>query len=197
MLVFKHFFLHLTNNKNMNILLIILAILVLIVTLSLSIKLDINYDVYKNLGSVRIMLFFIPLLKCEISFIAGYFNLIRKNKKVIQIKIDLNDKNFNFVKNVSENFKQKIYLENINTNFTLCSHNAYNISLLSGGVMAGLGYLKSKIMANNYDTVVCNNVSVGYLNECMVVELSAKIIITLYDLIWSFVKAVWQGRVYG
>lgn len=193
----KHFFLLLANTKNMKTVLFVVLILIILITFTLDVGVKINYNILKNIGEVELKLFGIKVFSGEISIIAGYFNFIRKNKKVIQIKVDLSDKNFRFVKDLSDNFKQRIYLKNFGSEFVVCSKSAKNVSILAGNLNVINGYVSSRLLADNSDTAISSVVLVGYLNEYLWAEITATIYVCIFDVVWAFLKAIWQRRVYG
>lgn len=193
----KHFFLLLANTKNMKTVLFVVLILIILITFTLDVGVKINYNILKNIGEVELKLFGIKVFSGEISIIAGYFNFIRKNKKVIQIKVDLSDKNFRFVKDLSDNFKQRIYLKNFGSEFVVCSKSAKNVSILAGNLNVINGYVSSRLLADNSDTTISSVVLVGYLNEYLWAEITATIYVCIFDVVWAFLKAIWQRRVYG
>ena len=197
MLLMKHFFLLLANTKNMKTVLFVVLILIILITFTLDVGVKINYNILKNIGEVELKLFGIKVFSGEISIIAGYFNFIRKNKKVIQIKVDLSDKNFRFVKDLSDNFKQRIYLKNFGSEFVVCSKSAKNVSILAGNLNVINGYVSSRLLADNSDTAISSVVLVGYLNEYLWAEITATIYVCIFDVVWAFLKAIWQRRVYG
>lgn len=193
----KHFFLLLANTKYMKTVLFVVLILIILITFTLDVGVKINYNILKNIGEVKLKLFGIKVFSGEISIIAGYFNFIRKNKKVIQIKVDLSDKNFRFVKDLSDNFKQRIYLKNFSSEFVVCSKSAKNVSVLAGNLNVINGYVSSRLLADNSDTTISSVVLVGYLNEYLWAEITATIYVCIFDVVWAFLKAIWQRRVYG
>lgn len=193
----KHFFLLLANTKYMKTVLFVVLILIILITFTLDVGVKINYNILKNIGEVELKLFGIKVFSGEISIIAGYFNFIRKNKKVIQIKVDLSDKNFRFVKDLSDNFKQRIYLKNFGSEFVVCSKSAKNVSILAGNLNVINGYVSSRLLADNSDTAISSVVLVGYLNEYLWAEITATIYVCIFDVVWAFLKAIWQRRVYG
>lgn len=193
----KHFFLLLANTKYMKTVLFVVLILIILITFTLDVGVKINYNILKNIGEVELKLFGIKVFSGEISIIAGYFNFIRKNKKVIQIKVDLSDKNFRFVKDLSDNFKQRIYLKNFGSEFVVCSKSAKNVSILAGNLNVINGYVSSRLLADNSDTTISSEVLVGYLNEYLWAEITATIYVCIFDVVWAFLKAIWQRRVYG
>lgn len=180
----------------MSTLLIIVAVVIVIITVTLNIGLNVKYDLLKNIGNIKISVFGITVFKIDVSLIAGYFNLIRKNKKIIQIKINIDEDSFKFVNDISNNFKQKIYLSKIEFKALVCSKSAKNISELAGLLYVITGVVGSKIKANNSETMIENKINIGYLNEQLKIGIKANVLICLFDIIWAISKAITQRRVY-
>lgn len=180
----------------MSTLLIIVAVVIVIITVTLNIGLNVKYDLLKNIGNIKISVFGITVFKVDVSLIAGYFNLIRKNKKIIQIKINIDKDSFKFVNDISNNFKQKIYLSKIEFEAFVCSKSAKNISELAGLLYVITGVVGSKIKANNSETIIENKINIGYLNEQLKIGIKANVLICLFDIIWAISKAITQRRVY-
>lgn len=180
----------------MSTLLIIVAVVIVVITITLNIGLNVKYDLLKNLGNVKISVFGITIFKVDVSLIAGYFNLIRKNKKTIQIKIKIDKDSFKFVNDISNNFKQKIYLSKIEFGALVCSKSAKNISELAGALYMLSGIVSSKIKASNIETSIDNKINIGYLDEQLKLKIKANILICLFDIIWAIVKAITQRRAY-
>lgn len=197
MLNFKHFFYFFTKNNYMKTMLIITAISIIILTTSLNVNADVQYDIYTNIGKIKIKIYGITIFSGDISFVAGYFNLFRKTKKVIQLKIDFNSDSIRFFKNISDNLKQKIYLTNFETNICLSSKSASNVSILGGYAIVLGDLLASKISASNSEIVMENNVAIGYTSESFKLGVNMSIYVCLFDGVWAFSRAILQRRWYG
>lgn len=177
--------------------LIITAISIIILTTSLNVNADVQYDIYTNIGKIKIKIYGITIFSGDISFVAGYFNLFRKTKKVIQLKIDFNSDSIRFFKNISDNLKQKIYLTNFETNICLSSKSASNVSILGGYAIVLGDLLASKISASNSEIVMENNVAIGYTSESFKLGVNMSIYVCLFDGVWAFSRAILQRRWYG
>lgn len=197
MLNFKHFFYFFTKNNYMKTMLIITAISIIILTTSLNVNADVQYDIYANIGKIKIKIYGITIFSGDISFVAGYFNLFRKTKKVLQLKIDFNSDSIRFFKNISDNLKQKIYLTNFETNICLSSKSASNVSVLGGYAIVLGNLLASKISASNSEIVMENNVAIGYTSESFKLGVNISIYVCLFDGVWAFSRAILQRRWYG
>lgn len=181
----------------MEVILIVLTILIFIITINLFINVSVNYDIVKNLGRIKIKLFFFTILDAEVSLIAGYFNFFRKNKKVIQIKIDLNDKNFKFIEYAGKFFLEKITLTDCYSEITLGLGDPSLSSIACGYVTIINGLIKSYIYNTFDDVKVKNNVNVDFFNYSSEFRLNIQLFITIFDFVWSFIKAGIKRSLYG
>ena len=175
---------------------IVISILVIIVTINLNISTIITYNVYKNLGQLKIKLLGLTIFNSEISLIAGYFNLRRKNKKVIQIKLDINDEKFKLLGDIGQYFTKKIYLSRLSTSFDFYGTNPAIISLVAGNVMVIEGVVRSIISSKSPDTTLSNKINVDFADNNIKIKFSIGILITLFDFIWAIIRAFIKRSVY-
>ena len=176
---------------------IIITIFVIIVTINISITAGVEYDIVKNIGKITLKIFKIPFFKSEISLIAGYFNLVRKNKKVLQIKIDFNDKNFKFLKDIGKYFTKKVYVTHLDTTFEISGNDPALISVLAGYVIVVEGYLRSYISSKSPDTALSSNTKVKFNGIGLKFKINLGILITIFDFIWAIIRAIVKRSVYG
>ena len=91
--------------------LIILTVFIVILTLTLFITVDFEYDILRNFGKIKVLLFkIIPIFWAKITIAGEYLNFSNKKNKVIKIKIDLNDAKLQFLNDVGAYLKKKIIL---------------------------------------------------------------------------------------
>ena len=181
----------------MEILFIIIAFVVVVITINISISITIEYDIFKNIGKLIIKAFKIPVFTSEISLIAGYFNLIRKNHKVLQIKVDLNDKNFKFIKDISNYFTKKIIITDISTNFSVSGDNPHIVATFAGYIMAIEGVIRSYTLCKLPDAVIKSKTYVRYKENGFKFQLCIGVLITIFDFIWAIVRASVKRSLYG
>lgn len=194
---YAHFFCFVTNNNYMELVFIIIAILVFIITININITIGIEYNVIKNIGNLSITAFKIPFFKSEISLLAGYFNLVRKNRKVLQIKLDLKDENFKFLQDVSSYFTKKIFLTNISSDFEFSGEDPAIVSIIAGNFIVAEGIIRSYILSKSPDTDISSNTKVKYINNNLKLKFKVGILITIFDFIWAIIRALVKRSVYG
>lgn len=176
---------------------IIASIVVIIITINISLNIEVSYNLYKNIGDIKIKLFALTIFKAQISLIAGYFNLIKKNKKVIQIKLDLNDVNFKFIGDVGEYFTKKIYFSNISTKFKLYGTDPLKIAILSGNILVIEGIARSYISVKSPYTTISSDLEVGYVDNYIKYKIQVGLLITIFDFIWAILRALVKRSMYG
>lgn len=181
----------------MELVFVIISLFVLIVTINIFISADIEYDFKKNIGYVAIKIFNILVFKSEVSIIAGYFNFIRKNKKVIQIKLDLNDVNFQLLTSVGEYFLKKISISKISTNATFMSYNPDILSLTTSMYYIVYGLIVSKYSNKIPDCDFENFVKINFFDNKIIFNFKIIMLITLFDFIWVMIRAIMKRSVYG
>lgn len=181
----------------MELVFVIISLFVLIVTINISMGIDIEYDFKKNIGYVVVKIFNILVFKSEVSIIAGYFNFIRKNKKVIQIKLDLNDANFQLLTNIGEYFFKKIHISKISTSAAIMSYNPEILSLT-----VSLYDIMYELCVSNYSNKIpdCdfeNSVKINFFDNKIIFNFKIIVLITLFDFIWAMIRAIMKRSVYG
>jgi hypothetical protein len=176
---------------------IIISIIVIVITLNININSEISYNLYKNIGNLKINIFGVEILNAQISLIAGYFNLIRKNKKVIQIKLDINDKDLQFINDVGEYFTKKIFFTNVNTKFQIYGTDPSKIAIVAGYLILIEGVVRSFICAKSPDTTATNKLEVGYVDNYIKFKVNIGLLITIFDSVWAFIRALIKRSIYG
>ena len=190
-----HFFCILTNNNYMEIFFIALLVLVVIITINIHLNLHVSYDLYKNIGKITVKMFGITFYRADISLISGYFNLIW-NKKVVQIKIDLNDENFKFIGDIADYAIKKTYFTNINTDLKVYGTNPCQIAILSGNLIILEGILRSMISYRSPGTLLTNKFDIGYIDNYIKIQMGCGVLITIFDFIWAVLRASIRRGIY-
>jgi len=181
----------------MELIFIIITIFVVIVTININLSFCIQYDILKNIGKVSIKLFGIPIFKSDVSLIAGYFNLIRKNKKVLQIKVDINDQNLIFLNDVGSYFTKKLIVTYFGSEFYISGYDPAVVSVFSGYIMAIEGIIRAYISCKSPDTIIANNIKTKFNNNGFKFKIKANVLIALFDFVWAIIRATIKRSVYG
>lgn len=181
----------------MEIFFIVTSIAVIVTTLNIIIDGEISYNLYRNIGRLKLKVFGLTFFDAQISLMAGYFNLTRKNKKVIQIKLDINDENLKFIGDVGEYFAQKIFFSKISTNFQLYGTNPPKIAIFAGYVQVIEGVVRSVIKSKSPDTTTNTKITVGYIDNYIKLKIDIEALMTIFDFIWALFRAFVKRSVYG
>lgn len=176
---------------------VISSIIVIVVTINIHLCVSFDYNFYKNIGNIKLKIFGIKIFDCEVSLIAGYFNFIRKNRKVVQLKIDLNDANFKFIGDVGEYLIKKTFFTFINSKYQIYGFDPFKISLLSGNMLVIDGIAKSYINARSPDTTVSSDIDVGYVDNYLKCAFDIGVLITIFDFMWAILRAIIKRSFYG
>jgi len=196
-LLLTHFFYFFIHTINMELVFVIISIFVLIVTFNIFINANIEYNFYNNIGYVKFRIFNICIFKGEISFIAGYFNFIRKNKKVIQIKLDFNDENFKLITDIGEYFFKKIHINKLALSANSMSYSPNLLAIICSIYYTIYGLSVSYLSNKLPDCEFENLTKISFFNNELRFKIDMSVLLTLFDLIWAIVRAIMKRSVYG
>ncbi len=175
--------------------LIIPAILIILLAIDLRVKIYFSYNFLKNIGRIKFKLFGITIFKSEISIVGAYFNFIRKNKKVIQIKINLNDNNLKLFKKIMLFYLQKIFVLTLKNDIYISGNNTYLVTMLGGGLRSVGGVFDTYMLSKNIYTNTNTNVMVGFYNNYFEIRFYTHILLNLFDFIWSVFTVIYKRSV--
>lgn len=171
----------------------VFLIIALIVPISFTIK--INYNALKNFGIFGLKIWF---LKFRISSFKITKNAIeitsRATKKVSEVELTLTKEQVLFLRNLTQQFKDKIKVKEISFHSVVGVNNAFESAILSGIInqtaCGALAYVK------NFKQTGTMKVSSETKFNSMVLKVSLKIkvSISIYDLIYSLIMSVLKLR---
>ena len=121
----------------------------------------------------------------------------RKNKKVLQIKIDFADKNFKFLSDVSSYFIKKIFVSHIITDIDFCGSEPSSTSIIGGLIMSVEGIVRSVAISKMPDTTFGNNTTINYGENKIIVSAKGGVLITIFDFLWAIIRALTKRSLYG
>jgi len=176
---------------------IITSVVVVVITINLYMSISFEYNIIKNIGKLKIKVFKIPFFVSEISLIAGYFNFKRKNKKVLQIKFDLADKNFKFLSDVWSYVLKKIFISHIYTDIKFSGKDPSTTAILGGYIMAIEGIVRSIGLSKFPDTEFKNSTNIKFYENRILVGLKSGALISIFDFLWAIIRALIKRSVYG
>lgn len=173
----------------MNIFFIILSVFLVLISLSIFISVQIKFNIFENYGYIKVKLFgFIIIFYSEIKIEPNYINLLSKHK-TIKIKLDIKDESWQFIKDVNNYFKNKIYFNNLQLNLALCSTNVSAIAVASGCVSVLLDIMLAGFKNKHTECVIQKNIITGFRHNLIDIYFKLSVAVSLLDYIWSWYKA--------
>ena len=111
--------------------------------------------------------------------------------------MDFDDKNFKFIKDVGNYFTKKIFITELYSDFELSSQDPSTISIIAGYVIVLEGLLRSYISCKSPDTEMGSNTQVKFKENNIKFRLKIGVLITIFDFIWSIIRASVKRSLYG
>lgn len=174
-------------------LLYVFLIIIFLLSLRIIIKINLKYDLLGNIGNITIKLFnFIPIINLRISLIGFYFNLVNKKNKVIQIKLDINDKNLVFIEALQKNLSKKIYLLGFENNSVIGFENPFYASISYSFYERIMDLIFLKLFLSDSDTVINDNSFIVYFQNELILDFSGTIMLSIFDILWAVTQALFS-----
>ncbi len=174
----------------MTVVLIIIAVLIFLITATLFINIRFEYDVLNNVGKIKVMLYkTLILFSSGITISDSYLNLNKKGNKVIKIKIDFNDENFQFVQDLQTYLFHKLYPTKINFGAVVASENPFIACMMGSTLGIIINLLLARAKNSVRDVKVTNNVQTGFRQNMFKVDIKLSVVLSIYDFLWAFLKA--------
>ena len=174
----------------MQIALIIVLILIFLLTLTLFISVNVNYDVFNNNGKIKVFIFkIIPVFISEFSVVGEYLNFSKWKNKSLKIKLDINDKQVQFFKQVSNNLLKKITPISLNLNALFSLENPVVSCLLSETINVAISVLFAYALAKNSDIKLSKNIQTGFRHTNINFNIYFSALFSLFDYAWAYLKA--------
>ncbi len=175
--------------------LVIFLIFVIILTVRLTFKMDFFFDIFNNNGYIILKIFkFITIFKARIQFTYYYLSLYVSDKRTIKIKLDLDDKNLQFINDLQLVLIAKTYLINFDSKVEFGLENAFHTVIAYGNLTLLNRFLFLKLLNRNEDASISMNVLHKFTENTLKVNLQSKFIVSLFDLVWAFAYAVLNRR---
>ena len=174
----------------MTVVLIIIAVLIFLITATLFINIRFEYDVLNNVGKIKVMLYkTLILFSSGITISDSYLNLNKKGNKVIKIKIDFNDENFQFVQDLQTYLFHKLYPTEKNFGAVIASENPFIACMMGSTLGIIINLLLARAKNSVRDVKVTNNVQTGFRQNMFKVDIKLSVVLSIYDFLWAFLKA--------
>lgn len=187
---FMHFFVQFTNNITMFIVQIIAAILIILITLTLTVSVELNFNVLKNIGVLKIKVFkIITIFNSRVSVVDEYLNFSNKKSKIVKIKLDVNDKSVQYFNELSNYIKTKILPLKLIFIANICSENSSVSSLASSFLNVVVSFYYLTIANRRPDMLLQREINTGFRHNIVEFNLKFVFVVTLYDLLWSATRS--------
>ena len=174
----------------MNAVYITITVVILIITLRIRIEIKLEYNLLNNIGTINIRLFkFFTILNSQITVIEDYLN-VSTNKKIIKIKLDINDFKIKFFNELNRNLNPKIHITQLYNNINFCLENPFMASVFSNTIRLVFNHLLYKVKLRNKDAEINNIITTGFRHNIIIINFKYAFIITLFDLVWSIIKTI-------
>ena len=168
--------------------LLIPLFLFIIITIPIIIESRFSYNFEENVGFFSIKLWLFTLATISIK-IKGKYLIIRTNNDAKQVEISLIGPEIKLLEQLTVQIKDKIKVKKLEFHSNIGNGDAFETALLSSmfSIIIGIvwGYIK-----NQKDTasIIINSYS-NYAEKNFLISLLARVSISIFDLIYSFIMA--------
>ncbi len=177
----------------MKILVIVALVLIFIITITIFLTVNFSYDVINNSGKIKVCLFkIIPIFISNISVVGEYLNFSKYKNKTFQIKLDYNDSQVVFFRDVFNNLIKKIQPVSLNFNSLLALENPMLACLGNGYLNVFVCVVFSYISAKCSYIKLGKNIKTGFRQTDFRFNIIFATFLRLYDFIWAYYKAARQ-----
>ena len=168
--------------------LLIPLFLFIIITIPIIIESRFSYNFEENVGFFSIKLWFFTLATISIK-IKGKYLIIRTNNDAKQVEISLIGPEIKLLEQLTVQIKDKIKVKKLEFHSNIGNGDAFETALLSSmfSIIIGIvwGYIK-----NQKDTAsIIINSYPNYAEKNFLISLLARVSISIFDLIYSFIMA--------
>ena len=176
--------------------LIILLVFLLISVLQLTLKAKISFNVGKNLGTIQLRFIGIRLFDREISFHKNYIKLYSKKNKNKYIPIELSQQSIKDYTDFQGILFQKIYAKELSfyLNFGI-KNDPMTSCLVSSHFDIFSKIVYSALSQKKKGVIFKSKVYPSFEKSVIKFQIKAKISLSLYDLLWSYLEATISGKI--
>jgi len=178
-----------------DIVVIVFFIVVLIITARITISIKFNFDIYENIGEVKIMLFnFIRVFAVRVKISGPFIKLIKRGEEDKLVKIDLQDKNIKFITDFQKNIMNRIYLIAFNSKVIFGNDDSAVTAGVTGLLEILNRFMFCKILEFEEDATINMQTFPIFAQDKLELWFNMKFIVSIFDLIYAVVKAILEGR---
>lgn len=175
--------------------LIILLVFLLVSVLQLTLKAKISFNASKNLGQVQIRFVGIRLFDRQISFHKKYIKLYSKKHKNIYLPIEFSKQSIQTYTDFQLVLFQKIYAKEISVYLNFGLETNPMISCLVCGYFDVISKILYAILSQKKKGVIYKSkVYPSFDKSVIKFQIKAKISLSFYDFLWSYLEAVISGK---
>lgn len=179
----------------MDIAVIVFFIVVLIITARITVSLKFEFNVYENIGEVKIMLFnFIRVLSVQVKVSGPFIKLIKSGEEDKLVKIDLEDKNVKFVTDFQKNITNRIYLIAFNSKVIFGNEDSFLTANIFGLLQIANRVMFAKILKFENDATINMQTFPIFAQNKLEFFFNMKFIVSIFDLIYAVIKTLLEGR---
>ncbi len=180
-------------------LIVIILSFVILITTRFMFSVRISFNVYKNSGKIKVLLFnAISIFCADFSFMGLYLNIKRKNKKAIKIYLYYNKQDFVFINNLQAVFFYKINIVDFNYNINFASLDCFRAIDYYNKIKVVSAILNSILVKKIDSDKFTSSINAGFSSYDLIFNLSMKFIISIFDIIWIVFYVIFLRRsVYG
>ena len=171
---------------------LIFLVVIFLLIISLTIKFKIVFNILRLSGAVEIVLFKIIRFKLNVRF-RGPYVYIAINNKTRREK--LSSKNFNiaFVVQLSRQIYFRTHLEQLKFNGDIGYYNNAMVTAMASSIIDIVGKcLGARILHNKKSAHIFVSNETKYNQDSLNLRLEGKINISIFDIIYSLINALWS-----
>lgn len=175
--------------------LIILLIFLLLSVLQLTMKAKVSYNVGKNLGTLQVRFVGIRIIDRIISIHKGYIKLYSKKHKNIYLPLDFSQEGIQSYTDFQTILFQKIYFKEMTTYLNIgLRTNAMASCLICGYIDVLTKIIYSALSHKKKGMLFKSKIYPCFKKSVIKFQIKAKISLSLYDLLWSYIEAKISGK---
>lgn len=174
----------------------IILICLLFAVLQLTIKAKVFYNILKNSGKLQLKFLNITIVDYKISFNINYIKLTNKKGKNKYLPLEFNKQTIAEYNNFQEILFKKTYFKNLSVylNFGY-TDNAFYTSMICGYFDVFTKSMYSFLRTKKNEVEFVSKIYPNYKKNVIKFSVKAKLSISIYDLLWSYLEAKLTSKI--
>ena len=175
--------------------LIILLVFLILIVFQLTLKVKISYNIISNSGKIQLRFIGIRIFDREMTIYKNYLKLSNAKHKSIYLPIEFSQESIKSYVNFQGVLFQKIYAKEFYfyLNFGI-KNNPIISSLVCGHTDIIFKILYSVLSQKKKGLSYKSKIYTSFEKSVIKFQIKAKISLSLYDLMWSYLEAVIGGK---